>query len=134
MTEREIPAASKKPSWLAAFYSSLRTSIAFMASLASFILVWVACHFAFGYDPDWGGLNLILSMEASLGMSLFMSMAAQHDAALEAILKEIRDQNRMILNLERAQVVQMEVLASFLRAEDAKHAAKEPPPHSPGQG
>ena len=100
---------------IAAFYSGIRGSSAFLIVLTTFIVVWLSLNFVFGFDPDWGGLNLCLSIEASLGVSLYMVVSSQQDAILQSILSEIREQNRMILHLEQAQVAQIEALSSFIR-------------------
>lgn len=63
----------------AAFYKRLRTSKTFFVSVSAFIGVWVLLHFAAGFDPDWGALNLILSAEASLSMALFMMISDRQD-------------------------------------------------------
>lgn len=63
----------------AAFYKRLRTSKTFFAAVSTFIAVWCTLHFLFGFDPDWGGLNLILSAEASLSMALFMMLSDRQD-------------------------------------------------------
>jgi uncharacterized membrane protein len=57
---------------LAAAYRRFRTSNAFIVSLVTFIASWICLNFAVDFDPGWGGLNLFLSVEASVGMALIM--------------------------------------------------------------
>lgn len=65
-------AAKRGQSRFAHYYRLFRSSPAFVVSLGTFCGVWVVLHFARQFDPDWGALNLILSMEASIGMALIM--------------------------------------------------------------
>jgi uncharacterized membrane protein len=64
---------------IATFYRHFRTSRSFLAILVTFIGIWMSLHFTRGFDPDWGGLNLVLSIEASIGMALFMLVADRQD-------------------------------------------------------
>ena len=107
---------------VAAFYSGLRGSRVFVYGLSAFIAIWVGLNYATGFDAGWGGLNLLLSIEASIGMSLFMTVAAQQDAKLEEILagirgllEEVREQNRALLHLDKAQLVLMEAALGQIR-------------------
>lgn len=71
---------TKKPAVFAEFYKKFRSGKVFFLTLSLFIAGWIAAHILFGFDSDWGLLNLILSMEASLSMSLFMMLSEQQDA------------------------------------------------------
>lgn len=53
-------------------YARFRGSKAFLWSLATFVFVWLLGHFTFGLDPTFGGLNLCLSIEASLSVALLI--------------------------------------------------------------
>ena len=112
---------------VAAFYSGLRGSRVFVYGLSAFIAIWVGLNYATGFDAGWGGLNLLLSIEASIGMSLFMTVAAQQDAKLEEILagirgllEEVREQNRALLHLDKAQLVLMETLLGYMKEQAAE--------------
>ncbi len=64
----------------ASAYKRFRGSSAFVGALSTFVIVWLVTHFATGFDPEWGGLNLILSIESSIGMALFMMVADRQEA------------------------------------------------------
>ena len=63
----------------AELYKNFRSGRAFFVALSTFIAVWVSIHFLTGFDSDWGTLNLLLSMEASISMSLFMAISDKQD-------------------------------------------------------
>lgn len=63
----------------AAYYKQFRAGKAFFVLLAAFITIWVIVHSLTGFDAAWGLLNLILSIEASLAMSLFMMLSEKQD-------------------------------------------------------
>jgi len=53
-------------------YAKFRGSEAFLYAVATFVGVWLLGHFTFGVDPTFGGLNLCLSIEASLSVALLI--------------------------------------------------------------
>lgn len=93
MNERGLPA----------FYKRLRTSKTFFFAVSTFIGVWCALHFLFGFDPEWGALNLILSAEASLSMALFMMLSDRQDQ----FQREQRGQMLHLLEAVHAMLVKM---------------------------
>jgi uncharacterized membrane protein len=93
---------------ISAAYRKFRTSRHFLAVLCTFIGVWVTLHFADGFDPDWGALNLVLSIEASIGMVFFMMVADKQDAFQ-------RKQTEYMLHLLESQ---KEILRQHIEAAD----------------
>lgn len=73
------PISEKPKNKFAERYKQFRSGKAFFIFLTTFIGTWVTIHFLTGFDSDWGELNLLLSMEASIGMSLFMAISDKQD-------------------------------------------------------
>lgn len=76
---------SKKPSvqelsQLASAYTKIRGSKGFLLTLISIIVSWISLHFTFGIDPEWGGLNLFLSSEASIALAFYTVDTARQEA------------------------------------------------------
>ena len=71
--------AIQEESKLASAYTKLRGSKLFLGGLIALISGWVAAHFIYHLDPDWGGLNLILSSEASIALALYTMIAMIQD-------------------------------------------------------
>lgn len=46
--------------------------MAFLVVLVLFVAAWITLHHLVGLDPDWGLLNLILSIEASFSVALII--------------------------------------------------------------
>lgn len=57
---------------LESFYLKFRGTRTFLFTLCTFIIVWLLGHFLFKLDEGFGDLNLILSIEASIGVALLM--------------------------------------------------------------
>lgn len=68
----------KPPSRAAAAYKRLRAKY-FFVGLCTFIGTSVALHLLVGYDADWGITNLVLSMEASVAVSMFMMISDRQE-------------------------------------------------------
>lgn len=62
-------------------YARFRGSRNFLLGLAAFIAAGLAAHFVLGWDADFGALNLLLSMEASLSVALLMMWNERQDEA-----------------------------------------------------
>lgn len=89
---------TKKQPKFAEFYKKFRSGRAFFLVLSVFIAVWLLLHKLINLDPDYGILNLLLSIEASVSMSLFMMLSErqdelqrQQDANVDIILRTILD-------------------------------------------
>lgn len=65
----------------ARLYAAFRASIWFLALLVVFVSAWIAAHFVFGLDREFGALNLILSIEASLAVTMLIMANQRQDAA-----------------------------------------------------
>lgn len=67
---------------LASVYARFRASTAFLVVLVLFVASWIAAHLLWGLDSDWGLLNLILSIEASISVALII-MANDRQETIE---------------------------------------------------
>lgn len=67
---------------LASVYARFRASTAFLVVLVLFVAAWIAAHLLWGFDSDWGLLNLILSIEASISVALII-MANDRQETIE---------------------------------------------------
>ena len=106
----------KRPAGGAAFYKRFRGSKYFLIALLTFITAALALHFVLGIDPEFGALNLALSIEASVGMSLFMAIADRQDVQQAKQLEYMQ-------HLMEAQLALVEALA----AADEKSAPSDGP-------
>ena len=66
---------------IATAYTHFRGSPLFIAVLALLIIVWLAVHWLFGADSDFGALNLVLSTEAGVSTALLVMDMARGEAA-----------------------------------------------------
>lgn len=78
-----------------AAFVKFRGGNGFLITLTSFLAVWFSLRLVVPLDPDFGVLNVILSIEASLATCLLLDQQAKQTAAdrklLIAILKhEVR--------------------------------------------
>lgn len=62
----------KPKSTIASWYAAFRGSPAFIILLLSLESCWMLAHALFGFDSDWGMLNLFLSTEASITTALLI--------------------------------------------------------------
>lgn len=63
-------------------YLKFREEKFFLRALCVFVLTSLALHYAIGYDSDWGGTNLTLSIEAAIASAVIM-MEQQRAAAVQ---------------------------------------------------
>ncbi|MDE2468021.1 MAG: hypothetical protein KGL35_04595 [Bradyrhizobium sp.] len=82
-------------------YKGFRGSKYFLIALVTFITTWLSLHWTVGFDADFGGINLALSIEASVGMSLFIMTSDRTEQIMLQQLAYIRD----LLEAERARLV-----------------------------
>jgi len=95
---------------LAKAYAAFRGSSIFLVVLASVVAIWVACHFLFNLDPDLGGLNTILSAEASISLAFFTMLGERQSrshnkqmAVLADSLDEIRAMSNVLIAIAETQ-------------------------------
>jgi hypothetical protein len=69
-------------------YARFRISPAFLLILLAFTVASISFHLVLGYDEDWTITNLVLSLEASLSVCIFMRDSANFE-------KYVRDQQQM---------------------------------------
>jgi hypothetical protein len=100
----------------AASYKRFRGSKAFVLVLSSIIGAVMVLHWTIGFDPDWGGLNLFLSIEASLSMAIFMALQEQIDRIQAANDNFQRDQLKYMLTVLDAQRAQSKSQAEMVKA------------------
>lgn len=99
-------------------YKRFRGTSAFVFILCSIICIVVVLHYTIGFDPDWGGLNLFLSVEASVSMAIFMGLQDKMDQIQAANDNFQRDQlvyMRSQMEAERANSQMLIVLVEEVR-------------------
>lgn len=82
-------------------YKGFRGSKYFLIALVTFITTWLGLHWLVGFDADFGGINLALSIEASVGMSLFIMTSDRTEQIMLQQLAYIRH----LMEAERARIV-----------------------------
>lgn len=89
-----------KQSKVALWYARFRGSSTFLWGLLIFIVLWLSVvHGFFGFDKDFGVINLLLSSEASVSLAFFAMMQEQtdmHHAELMTAIKEMLEQSKKI--------------------------------------
>jgi uncharacterized membrane protein len=75
------------------FYLTFRNPKNFLWVLVIFLSVWLTLHFINGFDSDFGAINLILSVEASIAGAVLM-MVAERSSAMQQ--RNNDDQGKMI--------------------------------------
>ncbi len=53
-------------------YLKFREEKVFLRALCVFVITALTLHYAIGYDADWGGTNLTLSIEAAIASAVIM--------------------------------------------------------------
>ncbi len=85
---------------VASIYSKFRGSRTFLVGLVTFVAAWLTIHFIHHqFDPDFGELNTLLSMEASISLAFFTMVAdkqAQRDAEQAAVNEQVLKQTHAI--------------------------------------
>lgn len=77
---KPAPPASRTQTGFARAYTQFRGSKIFLGLLILMVAGWLGAHWLFGLDPDFGGINLFLSAEASLSLAFFTIVSAMQDA------------------------------------------------------
>ena len=84
---------------LEALYTRFRRSRLFLIVLVVVVSLWLTAHYVFGLDPDFGGLNLALSVEATMaGAILYIALKRSERLQAEQ-LKYIADMSAAIREL-----------------------------------
>lgn len=95
---------------LASAYAKFRGSAAFLFILVLYIGAWVTAHLISGFDPDWGLLNLTLSIEASVSVAILIMDADKYE------------------RVQRKQLHYMQhLLEAMVELLDASHVARNSP-------
>lgn len=87
---------------LESFYLKFRGTRTFLFTLCTFIAVWLLGHFLFKLDEEFGDLNLILSIEASIGVALLMKHNAKEKERAAKLEEERIKQLKYMIDLMEA--------------------------------
>lgn len=118
-------------------YLRFREPRVFLAALCVFVATSLCLHFILGYDADWGGTNLTLSIEASIASAVIMMVAeesadmqrrnsAQQAEMLSAVLSIVETQDRtlkgvlLIAEAQRDMLVDHAGLLNILKEGDKR--------------
>ncbi|PVX77157.1 DUF1003 domain-containing protein [Paraburkholderia unamae] len=81
-------------------YLKFREEKTFLRILILFVVLALVLHHLFGIDPDWGGTNLTLSIEAAIASAVIMMEQKRsgevQQKQLEAILAMAEAQRDML--------------------------------------
>lgn len=85
---------------LKSVYLKFREERIFLRALCVFVFTALTLHYTIGYDPDWGGTNLTLSIEAAIASAVIMMEQKRsgdvQQKLLEAILAMAEAQRDML--------------------------------------
>lgn len=105
-------------------YLKFREEKIFLRVLCTFVVTALTLHYAVGYDADWGGTNLTLSIEAAIASAVIMMEQKRsgdvQQRQLEAILAMAETQRDLLAehsNLLRAMKQSDEELLKTLTEE-----------------
>lgn len=76
---------------LKTWFINFRRGGRFLQVLAAFIVCYMAARYVWRFDPDFGVLNLILSMEASVATCLLLDMSMKQSEADRALMRDIKE-------------------------------------------
>lgn len=106
------------------FYLTVRKPRNFLKIVFTFIASSLLLHWFRGYDPDWGGTNLILSIDATIASTIMLMIqeegAERMDRMMEALLAMAQAQRDLLAehsNLLRAMKQTDETLLKTLTEE-----------------
>lgn len=71
-------------------YLRFRSPKIFLIALTTFIISSLYMHYSRHYDPDWGGTNLSLSIEASVASAVITVAAEETIKLLREILEIVK--------------------------------------------
>lgn len=95
-------------------YLRFRSPRIFLIALSAFIVSSLYLHYTRGYDADWGGTNLSLSIEASVA-SAVITVAAEETLRL---LRLIWDGVQKLLSMAEKQDRILSMLLALSEAQD----------------
>lgn len=85
---------------LKSLYLKFREEKVFLRALCVFVITALTLHYTIGYDADWGGTNLTLSIEAAIASAVIMMEQKRsgeiQQKQLEAILSIAEAQRDML--------------------------------------
>lgn len=67
----------------ASLYKRVRASKWFLIFICLGLVVWGAAHWVLGFDPGWENLVLLLSVEATIAVSVLMMVQDRQEAKAE---------------------------------------------------
>ncbi len=79
-------------------YSKFRGSKMFFVALIAFVGFWLMFHFRYGFDKDFGELNMMLSIEASVSLAFFTMLG---DAQASYQRQQAEYQKQMVEDVQR---------------------------------
>lgn len=79
-------------------YATFRGSKFFLFALVAFVGLWLTFHFIVGFDSDFGELNMMLSIEASVSLAFFTML---NDRQNEYQAKQMVYQQQVMEDLQR---------------------------------
>jgi uncharacterized membrane protein len=95
---------------LARTYAALRGSPIFLLVLAAFVTLWLLAHHFLKFDPDFGMLNMCLSIEASVSLAFFTMLGerasqSQNKQAesLASVVNDIKLMSASLIEVANAQ-------------------------------
>lgn len=108
----------------ATVYKRFRSGRMFFVTLLTFISAWIFLHVFDKFDPDWGLLNLVLSVEAALAMSLFMMLSEKQD---EIQRNQDEMQQKQLIYMQHLLEVTVELLEHEKKNEEIKASLDKSP-------
>lgn len=82
-------------------YLRFRSPKTFLIALCVFIMTMLTLHFGFGYDADWGGTNLTLSIEASVASAVITAAFPEMIKLLRFIIDRLKDLHTVAIETRR---------------------------------
>jgi hypothetical protein len=103
-------------SFLLRLYLRFRDPDVFVVVVCTFITTSILLHFFRGYDSDWGGTNLTLSIEASIASAVLTKMAKKAGQLQEKIAESQARMLESLLTVAEAQRNMLSDHTAILRA------------------
>ena len=75
--------------WLLRFYMVVKRPRNFLRLICTFIGTSMLLHWFRGYDVDWGGTNLTLSIEATIGNAVMLMVQEESARGQQKMLERI---------------------------------------------
>lgn len=104
-------------------YLRFRSPRTFLIALATFISSVFVLHYMRGYDPDWGGTNLTLSIEASVASAVINVGIQEVLDIVQAVLKTVQTIEEIARKLEANDEVQAKTLRGVMLIAEAQRDA-----------